>query len=62
MNKITFGPYSKFIVAVIGATAAWATASFADTVVSPQEWVALVVAILTALGVYSVANTPEARR
>jgi hypothetical protein len=53
---MSLGIYSKFIVAVIGALATWATAALADGVVSAQEWIALVLAVLTALGVYQVRN------
>ena len=56
MKDISFGPYSKTIVAVIGALATWTTTSLADGVVSTQEWIGLVLAVLTALGVYQVVN------
>lgn len=48
--------YSKTIVALIGAVGTWATVALADGVVSGQEWTALGVAVLAALGVYTVPN------
>lgn len=56
MKDISFGPYSKFIVAVIGALGTWAIASLADGNVTTPEWIALISAVLTALGVYQVTN------
>ena len=48
--------YSKSILALVGAVGTWATAALADGVVTGQEWTALGVATLTALGVYTVPN------
>lgn len=57
---MSFGPYSKFIVAIIGAVATWATVVLADGVVTQVEWISLIVPILTAAGVYQVSNSGNA--
>lgn len=49
--------YSKFVVAAIGAAVTWLTAAYADSVIDDQEWIALIVAVTTALGVYGVRNS-----
>ena len=50
--------YNKTIVAVIGATLTWAIATYAsDPEVS--KYLSLVSAILTAAGVYQVANKED---
>lgn len=52
---MTFGPYSKAIVAITGAVLTWALATFPDNH-TVSVWVSLVSAILTAAGVYKVRN------
>ena len=52
--------YAKAIVAAIGAGATWAISALDDNHVSSAEWAALVVGVLTALGVYQVRNTEPA--
>lgn len=50
--------YNKTIVAVVGAAVTWALATFSgDAEVS--KWLSLVVALLTAAGVYQVKNAPN---
>ena len=54
----TIKPYSKFVVAAIGAALTWAVATYAnDPEVS--KYLSLVTAVLTALGVYQVPNNKE---
>lgn len=48
--------YSKFIVAAVGALGTWFTASITDGRISAPELGSLVMAVLTALGVYQVKN------
>jgi hypothetical protein len=53
--------YSKFIVALIPALLAALKVlsdALGDGSVSTQEWIALAVAALAALGVYGVRNVP----
>ena len=47
-----FGPYSKAITAVIGLVLTYLTQYYAA-----EHWVALVVAVAAALGVYAVPNS-----
>lgn len=48
-------PYSKTVVAVIGAALTWAIATYAsDPDIS--KYLSLVTAVLTAAGVYQVSN------
>lgn len=49
-------PYWKTVVAVIGAVVVVAKAVVTDDVVTAQETVEMVIAVLVALGVYSVPN------
>lgn len=56
MPQISFGPYSKAIIAIIGAVATWAAVVLADGVISQVEWISLIVPVLTAAGVYHVTN------
>jgi hypothetical protein len=54
--KITLGPYSKAITAVIGQAIAFATLYY-----GANHWVCAAVAVASALGVYAVPNaTPPA--
>jgi hypothetical protein len=48
--------YSKTVVAVVGAALTWALSNYA-TNASVSHWLSLVVAVLTAVGVYQVKNT-----
>jgi len=56
--------YAKFIVAcvpvLVAALNAIQDALSNDAVVSQAEWVSLIVATLTAIGVYAVPNRPPA--
>lgn len=57
---MNLAPYRKTVVAILTAGGTWATAAFADGVISTQEWVALAVAVIGVLGVYGVPNDPPA--
>lgn len=50
--------YRKSIVAVIGAVAVALTAALSDGAMSPADWAAVAVAVLTACGVYGFPNSP----
>ena len=56
---ITVSHYKKAIVAVIGAVGTWALAALPDGAVTADEWAALGVAVLTALGVYQAKNAKK---
>lgn len=49
----------KTIAAVLGAAGTWCVAALPDGSVTQMEWVALGIAVATALGVYSVPNDPS---
>lgn len=51
--------YAKTVVAVLGAIAVSVGAAITDGVVTPAEWVAVALAVLTALGVYAVPNQED---
>lgn len=51
--------YAKAAVAFLGALAAAASVAISDGVVDPAEWVTIVLAGLTAVGVYVVPNRQE---
>lgn len=48
--------YRKTVAAVLGAAGTWCLASLPDGKITQMEWVALAVALATALGVYTVTN------
>jgi hypothetical protein len=48
--------YAKTLVAVVGAVAAAASVAISDSVITPAEWVTIVLAALTALGVWAIPN------
>lgn len=50
----------KMIAAVLGTGGTWCVAALPDGSVTQMEWVALGIAIATALGVYAVPNSPPA--
>lgn len=52
------GRYRKTLAALIGALITWASATLTDNHVSTAEWIALALAITTALGVYAAPNEP----
>ena len=52
--KINLGPYSKAITAAIGLALTYATQHYAA-----NPWVAVAVAVASALGVYAVSNSPR---
>lgn len=51
--------YAKTIVAVLGAVAAAGAAAISDGNLSSSEIVTIVLAVLTALGVYAVPNRQD---
>jgi hypothetical protein len=55
---ISFGKYSKTIVAVVGAFILWAklVVDSPSADVTSGEWIALLIGIATAIGVYGVTN------
>lgn len=59
----TIGPYWKGVIAAVGSALAIVNDLFADDVfdisTEAQQAVTAVVLVLTALGVYGKANTPE---
>jgi len=52
--------YAKAIVAVIGAGVGALQFALDDGVVVGQEWTTIIIAIVTAIGVYLVPNKPSA--
>ena len=50
--KISLGPYSKFLTALIGVALTYATQYYGT-----NHWVAAAVAAASALGVYAVPNS-----
>ena len=50
--KLSLGPYSKAVTAVIGQALAYATLYYGT-----NKWVAAAVAVASALGVYAVPNS-----
>lgn len=53
------GAYAKFIVAVVGAGLAAVRLAITDSVITGDEWITIVLAALTAIGVYLYPNEPE---
>lgn len=53
--NMTLNPYRKTIVAIIGAALTWAIANYADDP-DISKYLSLATAILTAAGVFQVAN------
>lgn len=51
--KLNLGRYSKFVTAIIGQAL-----TFITLYEGSSHWVAVVVAVAGALGVYAVPNTP----
>lgn len=49
-------PYWKSVVAFVGALAVAAETVIGDNFVSPDEWVNVALAVVTAVGVYFVKN------
>lgn len=52
------GPYAKSVVAALLAGAYALQAAISDENVTNTEWVAIGIAVLTAVGVYAVPNRP----
>lgn len=50
--------YAKFIVAALIAGATTLQAAVTDDAVTSQEWIAIALAALAAVGVYFVPNKP----
>jgi hypothetical protein len=53
--RITFGPYSKAVTAVIGQAL-----TFASLYYGTNHWISAAVAVASAAGVYAVPNSPKA--
>lgn len=53
-----FSRYAKTAVAAVAAGAVALTSALTDSSVSPGEWVSIGLAVLGALGVYVIPNTP----
>lgn len=53
--SMSFTQYDKAIVAIIGAVVTWAVSNYAGDA-DVQHWLGLVIAVLTAVGVYSQPN------
>lgn len=51
--------YSKFLVAIVGAIATWASTYYPDDP-NVSKWVGLALALATCVSVYAVPNTPPA--
>jgi hypothetical protein len=51
--------YRKTVAALLGAAGTWCVAAIPDGRITSMEWVALGIAVATALGVYSVPNDPK---
>lgn len=51
-------PYYKSIAAALGAAALALQSAITDGEITTAEWVAIGIAVLTALGVYQVENRP----
>jgi hypothetical protein len=59
---INFGPYGKTITALITGLIGWfiLVTNSAQAHITSQEWIALAIALATAVGVYAVGNgAPE---
>lgn len=52
MPQINLGPYSKFITSILGLALTYAVQYYGQ-----NHWVAIAVAIASALGVYAVPNS-----
>jgi hypothetical protein len=55
---MTINRYAKTILAIIAAGLGILTAALSDDVVTPAELVNVAIAVVTAVGVYLVPNTP----
>lgn len=51
--------YAKFFVAVLGAFASAVSAAVTDSEITSSEWVTVLLAVLTAAGVYLYPNRPS---
>lgn len=51
-------PYSKSIMAALGALVLALQTAYTDGEITTAEWVAIGIAVLTALGVFQVENKP----
>ena len=56
---MNLGKYAKTVVAVVLAAATAMQAALTDDTVTNTEWVAIGLAVLTALGVWAVPNNPS---
>lgn len=66
MNMTPIIRYAKLIVAFVGACAVALQAALTDGVVTNQEWLTIVISVLTALGVWGAPHrqkdqTPPSR-
>jgi len=55
-----FKAYNKVITAVVGALIGWSqlVVGSSEVAITANEWTVLAVGLATALGVYSVTNSP----
>lgn len=56
--KLSLGPYAKFVTAIIGQAIAFASLYWGGT--ADAKYVAVGIAVASALGVYAVPNQPKA--
>lgn len=59
---MNLAPYRKTIAALVGAVLTWCAAALSDNAVTTMEWIALGIAVATALGVYGTPNEAEATK
>ena len=50
--------FRKAVVAVVGAVATAVATALTDDTITSGEWALVAVAVLTALGVYGIPNSP----
>ncbi|MEV0584122.1 hypothetical protein [Nonomuraea sp. NPDC050310] len=50
------GKYAKTVIAALFAAVVVAKSAVTDQVITPQEWIDIVLAVLTTLGVWAVPN------
>jgi hypothetical protein len=54
--------YAKTVASAVAAGAVALVAALTDNSVSPGEWVTIGLAVLGAVGVFAIPNTPAQRR
>jgi hypothetical protein len=57
-------PYRKTVAAIVVGLIGWATVVVTSETskITAPEWIGLATAVATALGVYTVPNTPERKK